>query len=103
MTSPAQSLPVLNRQSLKKKPGRNRTDRDKKGQIVNWDIDYFPNGEENELNPKEGSPQDGIYRFMLIVAVFILWIGGISVRLVHFADQRAQLASRTSSQSAGRT
>jgi len=39
-------------------------------------------------------------RFMLIVAVFILWIGGISVRLVHLqVNQHTILLAKARSQS----
>ena len=36
-----------------------------------------------EISRKNASMQTGFTRFMLIVAFFILWIGGIGVRLVH--------------------
>ena len=34
-------------------------------------------------NSKKDLMQTAFTRFMLVVAVFVLWIGGISVRLVH--------------------
>lgn len=37
----------------------------------------------NKKNSKKDLMQTAFTRFMLVVAVFVLWIGGISVRLVH--------------------
>ena len=38
---------------------------------------------KSETATKRDLRQVAFTRFMLVVAVFVLWIGGISVRLVH--------------------
>jgi cell division protein FtsI/penicillin-binding protein 2 len=52
-----------------------------------------------KINRKKNSRQTIFSRFMLIVAFFILWIGGISVRLVHLQiNQHEWLLAETKDQ-----